>query len=242
MRWLMAVPAALLTLTGCSDVSARTADAQDPAAVAPAGVVAPVLATQRFGVVDGMLSVVVRNTSDRALRHADAQIVARDASGATVATAGAVTNKTCCSVVDLPAGATFGFYVDIGAAADRIDSVELTYREVSWAPPTSSTRTRFGARAVGLEADDQGTVVVAEVRTHGAPVAQARAQAFLTDADGRFLAVVSGRWDCFVPGSREIRMQLFHAVPPGTEVESVRVQPVTDDAERPDPTCPSTAP
>ncbi|MCW2794370.1 MAG: hypothetical protein JWO76_3468, partial [Nocardioides sp.] len=215
--------AVLLMLTGCSQISAQMQGAQvtgvDPG-VADAG---PVLVTQQWGVVDGMLSVVVTNATDRTLRFANATITARDAHNVLVASSSSTTDGSCCRVVDLPAGQQYGFYFDAGSSAAVISAVDVVYRDVAWAPSTRDEGPTFKAVATGMDENSVGAVVVADVTTRGGSTPQAVAQAFLTDADGDFLAVVSGRWDCFTEGDREIRMQLFHPVPAGTTVESVVV-------------------
>ena len=63
------------------------------------------------------------------------------------------------------------------------------------------------------------------------------AQAFVTDATGEFLAVVSGRWTCLESGRRAIRMQLFHPLPEGARVERMAVHPVPDGEARAVPEC-----
>jgi hypothetical protein len=227
----------LLGLTGCSEISAQMQDAQvtsvDPAA-ADAG---PILVTQQWGVVDGMLSVVVTNTSDRTLRYANATITARDAQDVLVASSASTKDGSCCPVVDLPPGEQFGFYFDAGSSAAAISAVDVVYRDVAWAPTSTDPAPKFTAEPKAIEPNSLGAVVVADVKTSGGSAAQVSAQAFLTDANGDFIAVVSGRWDCFTEGDREIRMQLFHPVPEGTRVESVVLHRVQDDPARQNPTC-----
>lgn len=236
-RLLLAAPVALLVLSGCSDISAQMQGAQVSSTSSVDVKTPPILVTQQWGVVDGMLSVVVTNTSSRTLRFANAVITATDANGVVVATSRSTTDGSCCAVVDLPPGARHGFYFDAGSSSAVISKVDVSYREVAWAAPSTRTDPEFTAQATGIEANSVGAVVVADVTTKGGPVAQVNAQAFLTDADGAFIAVVSGRWNCFVDGTREIRMQLFHPVPEGTKVESVAVRQLEHDPARTTPSC-----
>lgn len=243
MRWLTCALAVLFLLTGCSQISAQMDGAQtstpsEGAALDPNG--GPILVTQAWGVVDGMLSVEVRNTSKRTLRFATAVITARDDQDVLVTSSTRVDDGTCCDVVDLPAGDKFGFYLDVGSSTSAISQIDVVYQDVAWSPAAGKPATTFVATPKRIDSNSIGAVVVADVRTAGDQVAQANAQAFLTDEDGTFLAVVSGRWDCFTAGSRQIRMQLFHPVPEGTKVESVVLHPVEHDPARPSPACGST--
>ncbi|MBB6629312.1 hypothetical protein H5V45_18440 [Nocardioides sp. KIGAM211] len=240
MRWLMGVLAATVMLSGCSQISAQMSGEQASTATESSSFdpdAGPILVTQQWGVVDGMLSVVVRNTSQRTLRFANAVITARDEQDVIVASSAVVTDGTCCDVVDLPAGEKFGFYFDVGSSADAIAKLDVAYQDVAWATASGKPDATFTAKPTGIDKNSVGAVVVADVVTTGARTPQVSAQAFLNDKDGKFIAVVSGRWDCFVPGTRQIRMQLFHPVPPGTVVEAIRVHPVEHDPARPSPDC-----
>jgi len=215
--------------SGCDQASTQltgTGAAEPVADVAPAR---PVLVTQEWGVVDGMLSVVVKNTTDRTLRSAAAVITARDRDDVMVVSSLEAGNGACCSIADLPPGQEFGLYVDVGDAADEIDRVDVAYRDVAWASADESSASTLEAQPVQLDGDGEGAVVVAKVRTDEPMVAQASVQAFLDGPDGEFLAVVAGRWYCFSQGSHEIRMQLLHPVPAGTTIDRIAIHPVTDD-------------
>jgi hypothetical protein len=217
--------------TGCSQISAQlngetvTADAPTEA---PAQ---PILVTRKWGVVDGMLSVVVQNTTDRTLHGAEAVITARDDNDVLISTSIEDPDGPCCSVSDLPAGQQFGLYIDVGDSADQISRVNVAYRNVAWATSGEVADSPLAAHPTSLVSDATGAVVVAEVESSAPMVPQASVQAFLTGPDGEFLAVVAGRWYCFSQGSHEIRMQLLHPVPPGTTIDRVAIHPVTNDPD-----------
>lgn len=219
--------------TGCTGVSSTVSGGPDTDTDTAATQASsqPVLVTQDWGVVDGMLSVVVRNTSDRTLRSATAVITARDDSDVLVSSTLESPSDACCAVTNLQPGEELGFYVDIGDDADQIDRVDVAYREVSWAAAGESSANTLTARPVRLDGNGLGAVVVADVRNTGPMVPQAGVQAFLYGADGDFLAVVSGRWYCFSRGAHQISMQLLHPVPDGTTVDTVVIHPVTDDPD-----------
>jgi hypothetical protein len=227
-----------LLLVSCAQVSDQaTNDRAADGSAAPGG--EPVLATRATGIVDGLLSVVLANTTDRTLMYADAVVQAHTADGDLVATSiDSASRTSCCAVVNLPAGQEYGLYLDVGTDADRVAGVDVTYRNVSWgaagAAATEEPDLRADAVAVRHTAD--GAVVLADL-TSGAAVPEAIAQAFVTDRDGRLLAVVSGRWTCLAPGTRRLHMQLFHPLPPDARVDRVVVHPVTDDPTRRAPAC-----
>lgn len=232
---VMVLVVAVLGGAGCTQISRKAAGADS--ARAPGQTPArPILETVAWGVVDGMLSVVVENTSDRTLRSAVGVITARDRDDVLVATS-LESPDGCCAVVDLPPGQRFGFYVDIGEGAADVTRVDVAYRNVAWAPAAEQQPNPLTAHPVGIDSSTDGAVVVADVRSTEPTVAQASVQAFLNGPDGEFLAVVAGRWYCFAGGDNEIRMQLPHPVPAGTTVERVVVHPVTDDAGGAAPPC-----
>lgn len=188
-----------------------------------------VLSTLEWGELDGMVSVRVRNDGDRTLRRATAVVTATDQHGVSVASSAAqAVRSDCCTVLDLPPGATYGFYFDTTVDATAIADVEVRYRDVAWGaardPASAATAT---ATAADLVRSREGTVVLADVTPTGAALDGATVQAWLADPDGDLLAVVSGRWRCFPAGSaRRIEMQLFHPVPAGTTVTGVQVLPL----------------
>jgi hypothetical protein len=228
----------LLALTGCSDLAAQLSDARSSEPVGGHAEPPPPLATESWGTADGLLSVIVRNPTERTLRSATAVITALDAEGEAIGMSRA-TALACCAVSDLAPGRTYGLYFDVGTDAGTVSDVKVSYRDVAWytrraapmPPPVTVTPVR-------LTAGPLGAVVVADVATPGTAVAQAVVQAHLVGPDGAFLVVVSGRWTCFAAGGRRrIEMQLFHPVPPGTVVESIVVHPVA--TPRPAPVCPA---
>lgn len=218
-----------LTGAGCSDISAQMNGETVSGTAAEVPEAAPILVTRQWGVVDGMLSVVVKNTTDRTLRRAEGVITARDENDVLVASSLESRAGSCCSVVDLPPGQQYGFYLDIGDDASDISRVDVAYRSVSWAPADQETSSPVAAHPVGMGSDSLGAVAVAEVVSKAPMVDLASVQAFLTGPDGEFLAVVSGRWSCISEGRHEIRMQLLHPVPAGTTIDRVVIHPVTDD-------------
>lgn len=240
MRWPVLAVATALAMSGCSQISAQLQDEREPGPLTSTPKNGPVLVTQQWGVVDGMLSVMVTNTTTRTLHYAQADITARSSANELLGTSRTSTDGRCCAVIDLPPGQKFGFYFDVGATASSISEVDVVYRDVTWAAPEDAApTTTFTATPTGVESNSVGAVVLVDVETKGRPASQATAQAFFNDANGDFLAVVSGRWDCFTTGLRKIRMQFFHALPPGAVVDSVVVHPVSEDPARPDPQCPA---
>jgi hypothetical protein len=172
-----------------------------------------------------MLSVVVQNVSDHTLQYAQGVVTARTADDQLVATSLELADAGCCDVVGLAPGQEYGFYLDVGPDAPEISRVDVAYREVSWDRTAAIVdHPEVTARPVGLRGDGAGTVALAEL-TSSRPVDGVVAQAFLTDDDGHLVAVVSGRWSCVRPGTQLLRMQLFHPVPAGTEVDRVAVHP-----------------
>ena len=146
----------------CSARAAPSARARGGRRAHP-GSAHPILVTRDWGVVDGMLSVVVRNTTDRTLRSATAVITARDRNDVLISSSLEAPDG-CCAVTDLPPGQEFGFYVDVGDAATES------------AGSTSPTATCLGdgrrhapspldAQPVRLDGNGKGAVVVAEVRS-----------------------------------------------------------------------------
>ncbi|GAA4752274.1 hypothetical protein GCM10023350_41930 [Nocardioides endophyticus] len=230
------IAALLLTVvgllgSGCDRASTKLTGSGGDEPVADAAPARPILVTQEWGVVDGMLSVVVRNTTDRTLRSAAGVITARDRNDVLIVSSLEAQDGVCCSVVDLPPGQEFGLYVDVGDAAEEISRVDVAYRDVAWASADESQPSTLEVRPVQLDGNGRGAVVVAKVHTDEPMVAQASVQAFLDGPDGTFLAVVAGRWYCFSQGTHEIRMQLLHPVPAGTTVDRVVIHPVADDPD-----------
>jgi hypothetical protein len=223
---------------GCSETSTEKDGARTGAGTAVNEAAArPILVTREWGVVDGMLSVVVANTSDRTLRSAEGVITARDRNNVLIATSLESPDSGCCDVVDLPPGQQFGFYIDVGDSATDVSRVNVAYRNVSWTPAGEEPAGPLVARPVRLDGNGRGAVVVADVRSPAPMVAEASVQAFLTGPDGEFLAVVAGHWYCLSAGRHEIQMQLRHPVPAGTPIDRVLVHPIPNDHGGTAPKC-----
>src|SRR3954454_2544462 len=105
--------AVAITGAGCSEVPSKIGSGPDTDTATTDAAARPILVTQDWGVVDGMLSVVVRNTTDRTLRSATAVITARDRNDVLISSSLEDPNG-CCAVTELPPGQEFGFYVDVG--------------------------------------------------------------------------------------------------------------------------------
>lgn len=261
---LAAAVACLVVLAGCSDIAAQLSGPQSseplesvggqpqppvesegaqpqPTVESEDARPVPALQTVNWGTVDGLLSVVVANRAQHTLSHAVARLTALDANGREIGTpAEAAPGGRCCTVADLPPGGAYGFYFDLGPDAAAVAAVEMTYQDISWATVEPSTTAQVQANPVGVEAGAEGAVVVADVATPGPAVASAVVQAYLVDGDGRFVAVVSGRWSCFAPGgTRRVEMQLFHPVPDGTSVHSMVAYPSVDAPDSTGPSCPA---
>lgn len=240
MAVLTAIAAATLVTSGCSAITDQL-DGEEVGSRETTEVAAvPLLTTRQWGVVDGLLSVVVENTTDRTLRYATGYVTARTDDNEIVA-ASIESDATCCEVVDLAPGGEYGFYLDVGEDAGSITRVDVGYRNFSWAPaaeePAPAT---VRAKPVRIDQGPSSAVVTADLVSAGAHD-EVVAQAFVTDRAGDFIAVVSGRWSCLVDGRRSIRMELFHLLPEGAKVERVLVHPVSDDPTRAKPDCSSGA-
>ncbi len=234
----VAVAIAGLLTSGCSAVVDQIDGASHES---KAAATKPVISTVHWGVVDGLLSVVVENTSDRTLRYGESVIHALDADGDEVASSLGRGGGACCSLADLAPGQAYGVYLDVGPDATRVTQVQMAYRNLSWAAAGASTEVAdIHAAGVRVVQEAAGSVVEATV-TSPRPVTQVGVQAFLFDDRGRFLAVVSGRWTCLAAGTSPIRMQLFHDVTTGTEIRSVRVHAVSGDPTQTAPDCGSSA-
>lgn len=235
--------ALLVALSGCTG----TDDAPDPEE--PLGAedgAAGVLTMTDWAVLDGMVSVRVRNEGDRTLRRATALLSAVDEHGVTVASSAAqAPSGDCCTVLDLPPGDTYGLYFDTTVDPTTIDEVVVRYRDVSWGaagPAGGTDQAPARVSVVELTGSPAGAVVVADVTPRRRAIDAAIIQAVLADADGDLLAVVSGRWRCLAAGeANRIRMQLFHNVPAGTIVSGVTVLPLgpSDAARQDGSSCPS---
>ncbi|WKN47255.1 hypothetical protein [Nocardioides sp. Arc9.136] len=219
--------ALVVTLTGCSAISDQLAGEEvDPTAATTAASAGSLLETVGWAELDGLVSVLVRNPTDRVLRRAEAVVTLRDPRGTALASTAVATRgggDGCCTVRSLRPGATYGVYVGVDGPASEVASVDVTYRDVSWSDGAGVPEVR--AEPVRIEEGPRGSVVLADV-TADADVPSAVVQAVVTDPGGGLVAVVSGTWSCFAPGgTRRIFMQLFRRVPRGSVVDSVAVHP-----------------
>ncbi|MDN4162844.1 hypothetical protein [Nocardioides abyssi] len=212
-------------LGGCSTISDQLAGSEvDPSAATSAASAESQLETVTWAELDGLVSVVVRNPTDRVLRRAEAVVTLRDSRG--VALASTTTPRSredgCCTVRSLRPGGTYGLYVGTAGPGSEVADVEVTYRDVSW---SSTALPRVEAEPVRIVEGSRGSVVLADV-TVEKELPSAVVQAVVNDPDGDLVAVVSGTWTCFEAGdTRRIFMQLFRRVPAGSVVESVAVHP-----------------
>lgn len=206
-------------------------------------VVLPVLDTIDVGLLDGMVSILVRNPTDRLLRSADAVIDVVGPDGRILA-GNSIQGTTdyCCTAVNLPPEGTFGFWVQMQPADPADPAGELTlddldvridYESVVWAAGSAES----GAVATAgpdpslpiapIDPADPalGVDVTFLVDTTGGILDRAMAQAVLTTVDGRLSAVVTGTLPCLDPADNPSaqRLQLFHEPEPGTTVSSVSV-------------------
>lgn len=230
--------------SGCSDLRAQLEGAEvvSPSLDSSYAAVPTVLETSEWSVTDGLVSVIVRNDSDRDLRTAEVTMTARDDNGEVLGTYGASSmggDSACCTVQALAPGEEFGLYFAVGEGSERIDDVELTYSRLSWAQEPSDSPAPDGAegperpdvraRATDFVIQQQQTVVRATVEVGDEDIPRALVQAVLRGRSGKLIAVVTGRWSCFeADTTRRIRMELFQPVPLGTGVDSVSIRPLTD--------------
>lgn len=187
------------------------------------------LRTAGWGVTGGRLSILVRNDGPQLVRRARAVITARDTRGNAVATTSG--SIQCCGISHLAPGATSGLYTELGAASQRVTGVTVRYVGVALVPlaatPAAVTVT---VADVGMQTGGATTVVTARLTAAGVPAAteSVRAQAVLTGAGGRIVAVLSERVACLAPGrARVSRLELPTSVPAGTIVTSVTTSPIS---------------
>ena len=237
----LAVGAVALVLTGlltsgCSTIRAQVdgSTRADAASIE----VPPVLETAEWAVNDGLVSVVVRNDDVRVLRTATVALQGIDEDGVLVGvwdTDSMAGESVCCTVLDLEPGEEFGLYFAIGDDAERIEEVDLSFSQISWAQagdPAAEPVASALPQDTMLGPDR--TVVTARVETGEQDVPRALVQAVLRGRSGRLIAVVTGRWSCFEAGEvRRIRIELFQRVPVGTAVDTVTVDRL-DSGPQPD--------
>lgn len=233
-RWLAAALVLPLLVSGCSEVTAQMdgAEQEPTAGSGPDTAAQTVLTTVEWGEVNGLLSVLVRNDTDRVLRRADAVITVRNDAGVAIGSSAATTIEgRCCTAVEVPPGALFGFYFFLGDAA-TVDQVEVTYKDVLWADAGRNAASQTSIELVDLHDNAAGSAVFADVTTQGEPIEAAVVQALVDGPDGAFEAVISGTWFCFSPGPPDrIAMQLYTTLPPGSSVRSVTAFPLESAAD-----------
>ncbi len=216
---------AVLLTSSCAQLHAQMDGAErnvsDPATSATSP-----LETVSWANLNGMVSVLVRNTSDQVLQHAEAVITLENDRGVTVGTnaAEAAQQTTfegrCCTATNLPPGATFGFYIYSGGA--DVSGVDIDYKNISFGSGGSAGGRELTVRPLALVDNRDGTVARAVVGVKDGPVDVAVIQAVIHDPQDRFLTVISGTWFCFAPRTpRTIRMQLYQAVPAGSTIASM---------------------
>jgi hypothetical protein len=181
-----------------------------------------------WGVVDGLLSVLVENTGTTQIASAHTVITALDTHGAIIATVSGADGSLCCTIIGLQPHATFGIYADFGPAVTRTASVTVNYSAVQTRPASD------GAQASSITASDPQlasvsgvTVVRARLGASASAGPYVAVQATLRSPDGRLVAVISGRFYCLFPGNGlGVTLQLFHPVPAGTVVQQVNAFPI----------------
>ena len=232
LRWALLALALLLMTSGCSQLGAQMDGAEQDVAPDPAAVNADVLETVEWGEVNGLLSVLVRNTTDRVLRRADAMISVKGKDGASLGSTAATTIEgRCCTAIEVAPGATFGFYFYLEDAAS-VEQVDVTYKNVLWAAAGRTQSSQTSIEPWRLMDNSAGTLLIADVTTKGEPIDAAVIQALIDGPDGTFVAVISGTWFCLAPSAkpRRIKMQLYTQVPRGSTVKSVTAYPLPDKA------------
>ncbi len=180
----------------------------------------------RWGGQGRQLSVVIRNQSDVMVKQANTEIEAIGSSGEVISTATGNASTTCCSVLGLVPGAQYGLFADLDVPVSEVASVRVTYLdpevvEAATYPEPVTTR------VLGVDHPAGDTVVRVDINVHEAASPYLVGQAFLVDAEGRLVGVISGRWYCVGPGTqRELRMQLLNPTPAATRVDRVVVHAV----------------
>jgi hypothetical protein len=217
---------ALVLVSGCAQISDQMEGAEVDATPDHAAAVS-VMETVDWAELDGLVSVLVRNPTTRMLHRAEAVITVTNSEGEEVATSGRrVYEGPCCTAVDVPPGGTFGFYLYTGDVEGEVEDVEVTYKNMAWGAAGSGGGPVATATPVRIGPNPLGTLAVADVTTQGGPVDQAIVQAVLQGPDDELVAIISGTWTCFQSGPpTRIKMQLYQAAPPGTEIRSVSVYP-----------------
>lgn len=172
------------------------------------------------------LAIVVRNASDRFIRKARVQIVARDGGGRTILATTGDARSTCCTVLGLPPGEDFGLFAFVPSSVAEVDEVEVRYVSME-SRPARSRGTRVETTHARLELLPDDAVVAATLTADGPVHGFVSGQAFLEDRRGHLTAVISGRFYCFADGtSRQVRMELLRPLPRGTRIRRVLARPI----------------
>ncbi|HZZ95552.1 MAG TPA: hypothetical protein VFE19_00950 [Jatrophihabitantaceae bacterium] len=202
--------------TGCGHSSGGKAGLRRVAAVRPT------LRVAAWVVTGGRLSVLVGNDGPQLVNGARAVLTARDSRGNTVAT---LSGGQCCTVSGLVPGAQSGVYADLGAPAQRVTSVAVSWASIAATPPPGPLT--LDIADVSLQTGGKATIVGASLTLHGPAAAGVSGQAILRDAQGKLVAVVSGPGVCLQPGQAQpIRLRLDDRVPAGTVIGSVTGYPM----------------
>jgi hypothetical protein len=180
-----------------------------------------------WGRTDGLVSLVIRNTSAREIRSATVEISVFDRQHRLIRSTTGPARSTCCSVLRLPPGRPYGLFVNLGPQAPAVGSVTVRYASVVTGPWPRRTPTRIVAGHAWLERTRDDAIVHATLTARGPLRPFIVGQAILTGPGGHLRAVISGRFYCFRNGTtRELRMQLLHPVPPGTRIRRVLGYPI----------------
>lgn len=183
----------------------------------------------RWGGHGTRLAMVVRNPSSVEIQHARVLVTVLDAQGNPLGTRAAPPGAKCCTVLGLAPGGEFGLFANLGIPVSRIDRVLLRFLDVTTAPVADRAPKVLVSDPV-LSRTRSDTVVTATLTASGDVGPLVAGQAFLTDPDGRLVAVISGRFYCFADQARRrLRMQLLHTVPPDTRIQRVLAHPIPAD-------------
>lgn len=229
--------AGLMLLAACT--SSARGDVAKPTGATATGIAqrstAPVkqpaaLRVVQWGVNDGMLSVVVENTTDEEIRSAHVVITARDSRKTIIASVSGGSGALCCTIIALRPHETFGLYADFGPGVARTAKVSVDYSQVAVAG-ASHNADKITAYGWQLESRDDLTLVHTYLASQADVGPYVAIQALLSDGSTRQLvAVVSGRFYCLFPGQRlSVTLQLFHPVPAGTRIVRVNAFPIPSD-------------
>lgn len=241
LTWVVLLLATIVVLPGCSQVQAQMDGAERSSSERTVSNDS-LLETVEWGQVNGLLSVLVRNNTDRVLRRAEAIVSVRNTKGVAV---GSSADKTvegpCCTAVEVPPGGTFGFYFYAGDTS-QVEAVDVAYKNVQWSDAGVSGGSAATIEPAHLFYNSEGSAVTADVTAQGGPIDAAIVQAVIDGPDGNFITVISGTWFCFVPGPpRRILMQIYTALPEGSRIRSVTAYPrpdgVTGGAANPEASC-----